>query len=358
MTVTGFIFSGVFSCVPHAAASQALLRDFAKKTLFDNDVKSVEIIDSGSVLKRMSELNNNGDGAFLCIAEDTAIAEGQELSSDFCVHENIRYVTENGEFAGAFILSPMEFDEISELKNTRVLNARKITPDSFSCILRERKTAVYNALCKNNVYTESADGVMISPLADIGSGSFIGNGVRIAGETVIGKNCTVTGTSRIEDSNIADNTAVTSGIILNSKIGRDCTVGPFAYVRPGSQIGNCARVGDFVEIKNSVIGDGTKISHLTYVGDSDVGGGVKFGCGTVTVNYDGIKKHRTVIGDNVFIGCNTNLVAPVTVGDNAFIAAGSTITEEIPPESFAIARQRQTTKENYVAQKMPDMIKK
>ena len=113
-----------------------------------------------------------------------------------------------------------------------------------------------------------------------------------------------------------------------------------------------------MEIKNSVIGDGTKISHLTYVGDSDVGGGVNFGCGTVTVNYDGIKKHRTVIGDNVFIGCNTNLVAPVTVGDNAFIAAGSTITEEIPPESFAIARQRQTTKENYVAQKMPGMIKK
>lgn len=358
MTVTGFIFSGVFSGVPRAASAQGLLCDFAKKTLYDNDVKSVEIIDGGSVLERMSELNNNGDGAFLCIAEDTAIESDQKLSPDFCVRENIRYVTENGEFAGAFILSPMEFEEISAISNTQVIKARKITADSFADILSERKKAVYTELCKNNVYTESADGVMISPLAVIGGGSYIGNGVRIAGETVIGSDCTVTGASRIEDSIINDNTAVTSGIILNSRIGAGCTVGPFAYVRPGSQIGNGARVGDFVEIKNSVIGDGTKISHLTYVGDSDVGGGVNFGCGTVTVNYDGIKKHRTVIGDNVFIGCNTNLVAPVTVGDNAFIAAGSTITEEIPPESFAIARQRQTTKENYVAQKMPGMIKK
>ena len=114
--------------------------------------------------------------------------------------------------------------------------------------------------------------------------------------------------------------------------------------------------GRFCGNQNSVIGDGTKISHLTYVGDNDVGGGVNFGCGTVTVNYDGIKKHRTVIGDNVFIGCNTNLVAPVTVGDNAFIAAGSTITEEIPPKALLL-QGKDRLKENYVAQKMPDMIK-
>ena len=167
----------------------------------------------------------------------------------------------------------------------------------------------------------------------------------------------ITGMSRISDSDIGDNTSVLSAVILNSTIGENVSVGPFAYIRPGSYIADRVKVGDFVEIKNSKIDSGTKISHLTYVGDSDVGYGVNFGCGTITVNYDGLKKHRTVIGNNVFIGCNTNLVAPVEVGDNAFIAAGSTITDEIPPKSFAIARQRQITKENYVENKMPDMIK-
>ena len=111
------------------------------------------------------------------------------------------------------------------------------------------------------------------------------------------------------------------------------------------------RVGDFVEIKNSTIADGTKISHLTYVGDSDVGKNVNFGCGTVTVNYDGKNKFRTTIGNNAFIGCNTNLVAPVTVGDNSFIAAGSTITDEVPEDGFAIARERQTVKNGWVKPK-------
>ena len=124
-------------------------------------------------------------------------------------------------------------------------------------------------------------------------------------------------------------------------------MGPFAYIRPNCCVGQNVKVGDFVEIKNSSIGDGTKLAHLTYVGDADVGQNINFGCGTVVVNYDGKNKHRTVIEDNAFIGCNTNLVSPVKVGKNAYTAAGSTITEDVPADTLAIARARQVVKDNW-----------
>ena len=132
-------------------------------------------------------------------------------------------------------------------------------------------------------------------------------------------------------------------------MGSGVTVGPFAYVRPNSVIGDRVKLGDFVEIKNSRIGDGTKVAHLTYVGDSDVGKNVNFGCGTVTVNYDRAKKHRTVIEDDAFIGCNTDLVAPVTVGRGAYTAAGSTVTDDVPPQALAVARARQTNKRDWAS---------
>ena len=128
-------------------------------------------------------------------------------------------------------------------------------------------------------------------------------------------------------------------------------MGPFAYLRPGSQVGKNVKIGDFVEIKNSVVGDDTKISHLTYVGDAEIGENVNLGCGVVVVNYDGQKKQKTIVGDNSFIGCNVNLVSPVEVKANAFVAAGSTITEEVPENSLAIARSRQTIIKDWVINK-------
>jgi bifunctional UDP-N-acetylglucosamine pyrophosphorylase / glucosamine-1-phosphate N-acetyltransferase len=124
-------------------------------------------------------------------------------------------------------------------------------------------------------------------------------------------------------------------------------VGPFAYIRPGSRLEAETKVGCFVDIKNARLGKGSKVSHLGYVGDADVGEGVNIGCGAVTVNYDGVKKHRTVIGDGAFIGCNVNLVAPVTVEKGAYIAAGSTVTDDVPEEALAIARERQVNKPGY-----------
>ena len=132
-------------------------------------------------------------------------------------------------------------------------------------------------------------------------------------------------------------------------MGKFTSVGPFAYIRPNCTIGDHIKLGDFVEVKNSVIGDGTKVSHLTYIGDSDVGRNCNFGCGTVTVNYDRVKKYRTTIGDDCFIGCNTNLVAPVTLGDGAYTAAGTTVTDNVPSQALAIGRARQSNKRDWAA---------
>ena len=148
-----------------------------------------------------------------------------------------------------------------------------------------------------------------------------------------------------------DNVTVNASQLNESVVEDDVKIGPFAYIRPHCHVGKGVKVGDFVELKNSRIGAGTKISHLTYVGDSDVGSGVNFGCGTVTVNYDGTTKFRTTIGDGAFIGCNTNLVAPVRVGDGAYTAAGSTITEDVPDDSLAIARSMQVVKKQWAAKR-------
>lgn len=173
----------------------------------------------------------------------------------------------------------------------------------------------------------------------------------IEGNTIIKENCILYPNSRISDSTLENNVVVQSSVIQESYIGEQTTVGPFAYIRPESVIGKKARIGDFVEIKKSTIGDNTKVSHLTYIGDAEVGSGCNFGCGTVVVNYDGKKKHKTIIGNNSFIGCNTNLVSPVEVKNNTYIAAGSTITNEVPEGSLAIARAKQVNIEGWVEKK-------
>ena len=173
----------------------------------------------------------------------------------------------------------------------------------------------------------------------------------IEGNTKIGSKCMLYPNSRISNSEIGSNVDIQSSVILDSKIGNETTVGPFAYIRPESVIGEKVRIGDFVEIKKSNIGNNTKVSHLTYVGDAEVGENCNFGCGTVTVNYDGKNKNKTIIGDNSFIGCNTNLISPVEVEKNTYIAAGSTITKNIKEGELAIARAKQLNIPGWVARK-------
>lgn len=191
------------------------------------------------------------------------------------------------------------------------------------------------------------ESVRISPDAKVGRDTVIYPGTILEGKVEIGEDCVIGPNTKISDSTIGCNTEIQSSVILESEIGDNTSVGPFAYVRPNSKIGNNIKVGDFVEVKNANIGNGTKIAHLTYVGDADVGERVNFGCGTVVVNYDGIHKHRTTIEDDCFIGCNTNLVSPVTVRRGAYTAAGSTITDEVPADALAIARSRQVVKDGW-----------
>lgn len=202
---------------------------------------------------------------------------------------------------------------------------------------------------QNGVRVLDPSAVYIDPRVEIAPGTVILPGSILRGRTVIGRNCTIGPNAMVRDCTVGDETEINASQANESTIGSRTHVGPFAYIRPGCAIGDDIKVGDFVEVKNSIIGDGTKIAHLTYVGDSDVGKKVNFGCGTVTTNYDGFKKYRCTIGDGVFLGCNTNLVAPVTVGDGSYTAAGSTITEEVPPDALAVARSRQKNVEGWAA---------
>ena len=146
-----------------------------------------------------------------------------------------------------------------------------------------------------------------------------------------------------KDTVIHPNTTIKSDV----EIGDNCEIGPNSYIREGCRLANKVKIGSFVEIKKTIVGEGTKIPHLSYMGDCEIGEKTNIGCGTITCNYDGFNKSKTIIGNNCFIGSNTNLIAPVTVGDNAFIAAGSTITDDVPEYALAIARQRQTNKEDW-----------
>lgn len=203
---------------------------------------------------------------------------------------------------------------------------------------------ILSRLAKNGVEIWDFGNCYVDADVFVGPGTVLLPGTILAKGTLVGRGCRIGPNSYLEGTKVDDGATVNASQLYDAIVGAETTVGPFAYIRPGTVIGKNCRVGDFVEVKNSTIGDGTKISHLTYVGDSDVGSRVNFGCGTVTVNYDRAKKHRTIIGDNCFIGCNTNLVAPVTLGNGAYTAAGSTITDDVPDDALAIARARQSVK--------------
>jgi bifunctional UDP-N-acetylglucosamine pyrophosphorylase/glucosamine-1-phosphate N-acetyltransferase len=220
-------------------------------------------------------------------------------------------------------------------------------------------------LADAGVRFEDVDTAFIDADVKIGGGTFIGAGAEVRAGSVIGRNCaiekgstvinskigdgcTVGQHSRLEGAELADGVAVTQSVISDSAVGEGTSVGPFAHIRPGSSIGAECRIGNFVEIKNSAIGDGTKVSHLTYVGDSDLGKGINLGCGVVFVNYDGREKHRTKVGDGAFIGCNVNLIAPVNVEDNAYIAAGTTVTRDVPAGSLSVGRPKEKNIEGWV----------
>lgn len=189
----------------------------------------------------------------------------------------------------------------------------------------------------------------IGPAVVIGRDTIIHPQNTLQGTTVIGENCLLLPGNRLENVTVGDTTQLAASTLENALVGSCCTVGPNAYLRPGAQIGDHCRIGDFVEIKNAVIGEGTKVSHLAYVGDAKVGKHCNIGCGVVFVNYNGKHKNISIVEDNVFVGSNSNLVAPVHLYSGAYVAAGSTINHDVESDALAIARARQENKPGYAA---------
>lgn len=192
---------------------------------------------------------------------------------------------------------------------------------------------------KNNTY--------ISEEVTFGENVIIYPNVTIEGISIIGNNTKIYPGTFIRNSIVGSDCEIYNSHIVDSSIGDSTTVGPYANIHGKVKIGKHNRIGSFVELKNTVTADSTKIPHLSYIGDAEIGGGVNIGAGVITANYDGVNKNKTVICDNVFVGCNTNLIAPVEIKENSFIAAGSTITKDVPKDSLAIARAKQVNKTDY-----------
>ena len=270
----------------------------------------VYCFDIEKLLEALNKLSNNN-------------SQGEYYLTDV-----IGILKSEGEKVGAVVI---DFEETLGV-NSRAQLAQ------VEAILRKRINAKH---MDNGVTLIDPNNTYIGADVIIGRDTIVYPGNVLEGNTVIGERCMLYPNSRISNSTIENDVEIQSSVILDSKIGNNTTVGPFAYIRPDSVIGNYVRIGDFVEIKKSVIGNNTKVSHLTYVGDAEVGESCNFGCGTVTVNYDGKNKNKTIIGNNSFIGCNTNLISPVKVEDNTYIAAGSTITDDVKSGELAVARAKQ-----------------
>ena len=310
-------------------------------------VRIVEDKDASEEEKKIKESNSGTywfNGHELLYALDNI--KNDNVQHEYYLTDTVEILIHKGEKAGAFIC-----------KNSEVIlgaNDRKQLND-LNTIMR-RNINDFHMI--NGVDIPCTDGVMIGKEVTIGNGTRILPNTIIIGKTVIGENCVIGPNSYLDNAKVGNDVILDNCKVLDSEIedGVDC--GPFVKVRAQSVLKKGVHIGNFVEVKNSIVGEGTKSAHLTYIGDSDVGSGVNFGCGTVTCNYDGKNKTRCKIGNDAFIGCNTNLIAPVEVGDRAYIAAGSTITDDIPTDALSVARARQVNKEGWVTEKKPYKEKK
>lgn len=306
----------------------------------NNVISIVEHKDANEKERNIKEINSgiycfNGKGLKLVLDR----LDNNNAQNEYYITDAIKILNGLGFKIGGYKISDSE--EIAGI-NSRIqlAEAAKIM----------RKRINYKHM-KNGVTIIDPDNTYIDTDVEIKRDTIIYPGVVIEGKTSIGEDCIIGQNSRIVGSKIGNRVEVQISTIIDSKIDDDSCIGPYAYLRPNSEIGKNVKIGDFVEVKNSKIGDNSKASHLSYIGDAYVGNSVNIGCGAVFVNYDGKNKHKTIVKDKAFIGCNVNLVSPVEVEERAYVAAGSTITERVPKESLSIARARQINKEGWVKKK-------
>lgn len=233
---------------------------------------------------------------------------------------------------------------VTDYKETLGVNSRAQMAEA-EAVLRHRKL---EQLMAEGVSIIDLNTTYVDMTVAIGRDTVLYPGTILEGNTVIGEDCQVGPYVRMTNVHMGDKDHLQFTYAHDCEIKNGCEIGPFVHFRPNTVIGNDVKVGNYMEVKNSSVGDGTKLPHLSYIGDSDVGCGVNIGCGTITVNYDGKIKHRTTIADHAFIGCNSNLVAPVSIGEGAYIGAGSTITKNVPDKALSVARARQRNIEGWV----------
>ncbi|MGT2828311.1 bifunctional UDP-N-acetylglucosamine diphosphorylase/glucosamine-1-phosphate N-acetyltransferase GlmU [Streptococcus hillyeri] len=295
-------------------------------TEFEQQVKEINtgtyVFDNKRLFEALKNINTNN-------------AQGEYYLTDV-----ISIFRENGEKVGAYVLH--DFNESLGV-NDRVALA------TAENVMRRR---INKAHMVNGVSFQNPEATYIEVDVDIAPDVQIEANVTLKGQTRIGAESVLTNGTYIVDSIIGQGTVITNSMIENSTVADGVTVGPYAHIRPGSSLAKDVHIGNFVEVKGSSIGENSKAGHLTYIGNAEVGKDVNFGAGTITVNYDGKGKYKTVIGDNVFIGSNSTLIAPLEVGDRALTAAGSTITKKVPADSVAIGRARQENKDGY-AKRLP-----
>lgn len=261
--------------------------------------------------------------------------DNNNSQGEYYITDGIHLVNEKKGKVGAYIVE--DSGEIQGINS-------KVQLAEVNGIMRKRINTKHML---NGVMLINPDDTYIGPDVEIGRDTLVYPGVFIDGKSKIGEDTIITSGSRIIESKIGNSVEIESSVIKNSIIDDGTKIGPFAQLRPNSRIGKKVKIGNFVEVKNSIIKDGAKASHLTYIGDGEVGEDVNIGCGVVFVNYDGKNKNKVIVRDKSFIGCNVNLVAPVEIGEGAYVAAGSTITEDVSDYSLAIARERQVEKKDW-----------
>ena len=300
-------------------------------------LKIVEQKDANEKEKAVNEINS-GIYCFKgnSLREALDLIDNNNAQGEYYLTDTIYIMRDRGQKVGAYNGSTIE--ELMGV-NSRVELSRAEE------IMRKR---INEAHMINGVTIIDTNSTYIESDVEIGNDTIIYPGVMLKGNTKIGSNCIIEMNSSIENSIIGDNTEIKNSTIIDSVIGGNTTVGPYAYLRPKSNIGNNVKIGDFVEVKNATIEDNSKASHLSYIGDAHVGKNVNIGCGVVFVNYDGKNKFKSTVKDGAFIGSNSNLVAPVTIEEYGYIATGSTITNDVPKGALAIARERQVIKDGWV----------
>ena len=297
----------------------------------------VEEKDATAEEKRIQEINT-GTYCFdnQSLFQALRLVKNDNAQGEYYLPDVMEILRKQNEVIAAFLTD--DFEETIGIND-------RIALSKAEAIMKRR---INEKHMQNGVTIIDPDNTYLSPDATIGQDTVIYPGTMVRGNVTIGEGCAIGPYTEIKDSIIGNDTLIRQSVIHDSEIGDRVSIGPFAHIRPQSVLGDEIKIGNFVEVKKSTLDRGSKASHLSYIGDAEIGKGVNLGCGSITVNYDGQNKSMTKVEDGAFIGCNVNLIAPVTVGQGAYVAAGSTITDDVPEYALSIARARQTNKEGYV----------